>query len=72
MMEGTTWRTKLVISITLLPMASESPLLRLLGAEARGPFCCPRMIFSVSRVSQPFVTPELMIILKSRRRQWLD
>ncbi|GMJ04582.1 hypothetical protein HRI_004127300 [Hibiscus trionum] len=43
-MEASAWRTRLVICISLLVMAYESPLVRLPGAEARGRFCCPRMV----------------------------
>ncbi|KAK6242558.1 hypothetical protein SCA6_007947 [Theobroma cacao] len=49
-MEGN-W-TKSVICM-LLVLASGSPLWRLPGAEARGPFCCPRMV-DCNKVCQGF------------------
>ncbi|KAK8493553.1 hypothetical protein V6N13_099841 [Hibiscus sabdariffa] len=52
-MEATAWRTGIVICISLLVMASDSSSLRLRGAEARGPFCCPRMV-NCSLVCQGF------------------
>ncbi|KAK8508013.1 hypothetical protein V6N13_055477 [Hibiscus sabdariffa] len=52
-MEAAAWRTGIVICISLFVMASDSSLLRLRGAEARGPFCCPRMV-NCSSVCQGF------------------
>ncbi|XVE91705.1 hypothetical protein REPUB_Repub01dG0033900 [Reevesia pubescens] len=43
-MEGTRSSKLLIICILLVMSSGSWPLLRLPGAEARGPFCCPHMV----------------------------